>query len=77
MIVNRMIIMGRNSTVPVNAFAAAGTDWRSRYKVCRECEGFGWTYVHDHIDPSAKNSKIVCPECNGEGVIVKQEQPKQ
>ena len=69
----RLIVTGRNSLMPLDAAQASGGSIARRYRICRECEGNGWTNVHDHIDPSAKNSRIVCPECNGEGAFIREE----
>lgn len=55
----RIIVTGKNRDL-----------FPSPYVVCRECGGSGNDYAYP-INPSARPVRVDCPECNGDGVVLR------
>ncbi len=66
--VSRIIVSGRNKSLPRNAVQTAAGP-RGCNEICDECDGYGVTHAYFTVDPSERPSKVSCPVCGGEGFV--------
>ena len=64
----RLIVTGRNSSMPLDAAQATGGNIAPRYRICRDCGGDGWVHGWGN-NPSEKPFRVFCDRCDGDGAV--------
>lgn len=66
----RLLITGKNYAIPSDIAQSVSDNIAPRWPWtrCKGCDGDGYYYAQG-INPSEKPAKLVCDQCNGEGVF--------